>query len=69
SVFSKYIRERFIKNINEFFATKIQNLKPTKGYAYKIEKFIEVTNDVRKKYDIATNCFLRKRDSKVRKKI
>ncbi len=63
SVFSKYIRERFIKNINEFFATKIQNLEPTKGYAYKIEKFIEVTNDVRKKYDIATNCFLRKRDS------
>ena len=66
SVFSKYIRERFIKNINEFFATKIQNLKPTKGYAYKIEKFIEVTNDVRKKYDIATNCFLRKRDSLLR---
>jgi len=63
SVFSKYIRERFIKNINEFFATKIQDLEPTKGYAYKIEKFIEVTNDVRKKYDIAQNCFLRKRDS------
>jgi len=63
SVFSKYIRERFIKNINEFFATKIQNLEPTKGYAYKIEKFIEVTDDIRKKYDIATNCFLRKRDS------
>jgi len=66
SVFSKYIRERFIKNINEFFATKIQDLEPTKGYAYKIEKFIEVTNDVRKKYDIATNCFLRKRDSLLR---
>jgi len=63
SVFSKYIRERFIKNINEFFATKIQDLESTKGYAYKIEKFIEVTNDVRKKYDIAQNCFLRKRDS------
>ena len=63
SVFSKYIRERFIKNINEFFATKIQNLEPTKGYAYKIEKFIEVTNDVRKKYNINTDCFLRKRDN------
>lgn len=61
SVFSKYIRERFIKNINRFFTNKIRNLKPTKGYAYKVEKFIEVTNDVRKKYDIATNCFLRKR--------
>lgn len=62
SIFSKYIRERFIKNINMFFTSKIPNLKATKGYAYKLEEFIKVTEKVRKKYNININCFLRKRD-------
>ncbi|MBA7670174.1 hypothetical protein ES703_78318 [subsurface metagenome] len=62
SIFSKYIRERFIKNINMFFTDKISNLKVTKGYAYKLEEFIKVTERARKKYNININCFLRKRD-------
>jgi len=63
SIFGKYIRERLIKNINKFFISKIINLKPTKGYAYKLKEFIEATDKVRKKYNIETECFLRKREN------
>ena len=32
SIYSKYLRETFIKALNEFFTTRQPGLKPTAGY-------------------------------------
>lgn len=61
SIFSKYIRERFMEELNSFFAEKIPGLKPTAGYPGDAPRFIEDISGVISDLKINRDALIRKR--------
>ncbi|MCM8800775.1 MAG: hypothetical protein NC912_02000 [Candidatus Omnitrophica bacterium] len=62
SIFGKYIRELFIRRMNEFFKSKIPALLYCSGYRdKKTRQFIKETADLRNELNIPEECFLRER--------
>jgi ribonuclease HII len=59
SMFSKYIRELFIKLFNAFWQEKVQDIKPTAGYPEDARRFLSQIHDVKNKLNISDDILIR----------
>ncbi len=59
SMFSKYIRELFIKLFNAFWQEKVHGIKPTAGYPEDARRFLSQINDVKNKLNISDDILIR----------
>ena len=59
SMFSKYIRELFIKLFNSFWQEKVQNIKPTAGYPEDAKRFLSQIHDAKNKLNISDDILIR----------
>ncbi len=61
SMFSKYIRELFIKLFNAFWLEKVQGIKPTAGYPEDARRFLSQIYNVRSDLNISDDILIRSR--------
>ncbi len=59
SMFSKYIRELFIKLFNAFWQEKVQDIKSTAGYPEDAKRFLSQIHNVRNKLNISDDILIR----------
>ncbi len=59
SMFSKYIRELFIKLFNTFWQEKVQDIKPTAGYPEDARRFLSQIHDIKNKLNISDDILIR----------
>ncbi len=59
SMFSKYIRELFIRLFNAFWQEKIQDIKPTAGYPEDARRFLSQIHNVRRELNISDDILIR----------
>ncbi|ODS32384.1 MAG: hypothetical protein SCARUB_02495 [Candidatus Scalindua rubra] len=59
SMFSKYIRELFIKLFNAFWQEKVQDIKPTAGYPEDAKRFLSQIQNIRNKLKISDDILIR----------
>ena len=55
---AKYVRELFMQSLNEFFAARVEGLKPTAGYYTDGRRFVEDVGEVLDQLD-ARGDFIR----------
>lgn len=59
SVFSKYLRELHMEDLNGFFAKKVRNLKPTAGYVQDGKRFLAEIESVIESENLPRNLLVR----------
>jgi len=59
SMFSKYIRELFIKLFNAFWQENVPDIKPTAGYPEDARRFLSQIHNVRNKLNINDDILIR----------
>ncbi len=59
SMFSKYIRELFIRLFNAFWLEKIDDIKPTAGYPEDARRFLSQIHDIKSKLNINDSILIR----------
>lgn len=59
SMFSKYIRELFIKLFNAFWLEKVHGIKPTAGYPEDARRFLSQIQNVRNALNISDDILIR----------
>ncbi len=61
SIFSKYLRELFMKALNEYYAQRVENLAPTAGYYTDGKRFLADIDAAIKSEQIDTSILVRSR--------
>ena len=61
SMFSKYVRELYMKLFNDFWRTHLPELRPTAGYATDARRFLADIAPVRQKLGIPDDVLIRRR--------
>ncbi len=59
SMFSKYVRELFIKLFNALWQEKVQGIKPTAGYPEDAKRFLSQISDTKNKLGIKDDILIR----------
>jgi ribonuclease HII len=59
SLFSKYIRELFLIQLNQFFCKCLKGLRPTRGYHKDATRFLRETQNFREKENIPDSILIR----------
>lgn len=59
SMFSKYIRELFVKLFNTYWQEKVQGIKPTAGYPEDAKRFLCQIHNVKNKLGISDDILVR----------
>jgi ribonuclease HIII len=59
SLFSKYIRELFLIQLNQFFCNCLKDLRPTRGYHKDASRFLNETQKFRKDENIPDSILIR----------
>jgi ribonuclease HIII len=59
SLFSKYIRELFLIQLNQFFCNCLKDLRPTRGYHKDASRFLRETQNFRKDENIPDSILIR----------
>jgi hypothetical protein len=59
SMFSKYVRELFLRQLNEWFCERLPGLKPTAGYHNDGWRFVNETREFREKNGIPEELLVR----------
>lgn len=61
SVYSKYLRELYMKMFNAYWCEKIEGLKPTAGYYTDAQRWLGETDEIIKKHSINRDLLVRQR--------